>query len=298
VRDSSADSLEGAASGVVYSDGKSATPHLRATLSPNALIRASALLATKVVECRRDRPAGRLSMIEWYVELQRLLREIRIKSMDALELYEKAGEEAARTVNEYLRADFKRLKDLWQRQFSTEVPSYLGRHIGFGMPNDYRDILKRDLFDVEGKAESALLEFASKQGELGFERLLHPLIEKSSYEHYRNGHLRDAVLNSVIATFDHIRELTGISADGEALASKAFSLSDPYIVLSELKTDSGQSDQKGFMQIFKGVFQGIRNPKAHSLAHDLNPEKTAQYLIFASLLVRRLDEGKIVKCDK
>ena len=237
-------------------------------------------------------------MVHWYVELQRLLREIRTKATDALEVYEKDGEVAARPINEYLRSDYKRLKELWQRQFSSDVPSYLGRHIGFGMPNDYRDILKRDLFEVESQAEAALLEFAGKQGELGFEQLLHPLIEKSSYEHYRNGHLRDAVLNSVIATFDHLRAVTGISADGEALASKAFSLSDPYIVLSELKTDSGQNDQKGFMQIFKGAFQGIRNPKAHSLTHDLNPEKAAQYLIFASMLVRRLDEAKVIKSDK
>jgi hypothetical protein len=49
------------------------------------------------------------------------------------------------------------------------------------------------------------------------------------------------------------------------------------------------------MQIFKGAFQGIRNPKAHSLAHDLTEQKTAQYLVFTSLLARRLDEARVVK---
>lgn len=78
-----------------------------------------------------------------------------------------------------------------------------------------------------------------------------------------------------------------------------FSLSDPFLVLSEqLQLESGQNDQKGFMQIFKGVFQGIRIPKAHSLTHDLNQEKVAQYLVFASLLARRLDEAKRIKSDK
>jgi hypothetical protein len=42
-------------------------------------------------------------------------------------------------------------------------------------------------------------------------------------------------------------------------------------------------------------FQGIRNPAAHSLNHDLTAEATAQYLIFASLLARRLDAAKILK---
>jgi hypothetical protein len=45
------------------------------------------------------------------------------------------------------------------------------------------------------------------------------------------------------------------------------------------------------MQIISGAFVGIRNPKAHSLQHDLNQLKVAQYLVFASLLARRLTEA-------
>ncbi len=236
-------------------------------------------------------------MIQWYLELRKLLRDIRTKSMDALAFCEQGDEDAAKSVNNYLKSDFKRLEDLWKKQFSDGVPSYLGRHIHFGMDGDYRDILKRDLFEIESKADAKLLEATADRGELGFERLLHPVVKKSSYELYRNKHFRDAVLNSVIATFDHIRKLTGLKIDGDALVGKALAPADPYIVLSELETDSGRNDQKGFMQIFKGAFQGIRNPKAHSLLHDLTAEKAAQYLIFASLLVRRLDEATIVKRD-
>lgn len=46
------------------------------------------------------------------------------------------------------------------------------------------------------------------------------------------------------------------------------------------------------MQILVGAYLGIRNPKAHSLNHDLDPEKAAQYLIFSSLLARRIYEAK------
>jgi len=45
------------------------------------------------------------------------------------------------------------------------------------------------------------------------------------------------------------------------------------------------------MQILAGSYLGIRNPKAHSLNHDLDAEKAAQYLIFASLLARRIYEA-------
>jgi hypothetical protein len=46
------------------------------------------------------------------------------------------------------------------------------------------------------------------------------------------------------------------------------------------------------MQILVGTYLGIRNPKAHSLNHDLDAERAAQYLIFASLLARRIYEAK------
>ena len=59
------------------------------------------------------------------------------------------------------------------------------------------------------------------------------------------------------------------------------------------KDESGQNDQKGFMQIYKGAYQGIRNPKAHSLTHDLTEVKAAQYLVFASLLARRIEEAGV-----
>lgn len=127
-----------------------------------------------------------------------------------------------------------------------------------------------------------------------FQFLLHPEIAKHALQQYKNGHLREAVLNSIIAVFDLIREKTGLKDDGDRLIGKAFSLENPYLILSEIDSESGQSDQKGFIQIFKGSFQGIRNPKAHSLTNDLTPLKAAQYLVFASLLARRVDEANVV----
>jgi len=131
-----------------------------------------------------------------------------------------------------------------------------------------------------------------------FQFLLHPEISRHALQQYNNGHLRDAVLDSIIAVFDLIREKTGLKDDGESLIGKAFSLKNPYLILSEIDSESGQNDQKGFIQIFKGSYQGIRNPKAHSLTHDLTPLKAAQYLVFASLLARRVDEANVIKKEQ
>ncbi|MEX2162916.1 MAG: TIGR02391 family protein [Sulfuricaulis sp.] len=130
---------------------------------------------------------------------------------------------------------------------------------------------------------------------IAIEILIHPLIQKSSLKLFLDGHLREAVLNSIVAVFDLIRDRTGLKEDGDRLIGKAFSLDDPFLVLSELATESGANDQKGFMQIFKGAYQGIRNTKAHRLEHDLTEHKAAQYLVFASLLARRVDEASLMK---
>jgi len=136
------------------------------------------------------------------------------------------------------------------------------------------------------------------RGTSDFSRLLHPEIIAHGLAKYQDGHLRNAVLDSVIAVFDLIRKRTGLSEDGDELIGKAFSLSKPYLILSEIGSESGQNDQKGFMQIFKGVFQGIRNPKAHTLSGDLTEIEAAQYLVLASLLARRVEEAVLVKQDQ
>ncbi|MCW8922522.1 MAG: TIGR02391 family protein [Gammaproteobacteria bacterium] len=128
-----------------------------------------------------------------------------------------------------------------------------------------------------------------------FAELLHPWIMEHAFEQYRNGHLRDSVLNAYIALGDLIREKTGIQQDGSALATKAFSLKDPKLIFSDIVSDSGKNDQIGFMQIIQGSFTGIRNPKAHSIRHDLTEQKAAQYLVLASLLARRISEASVIE---
>ena len=130
--------------------------------------------------------------------------------------------------------------------------------------------------------------------DLTFEHLLHPIIVQHALAKYRDGHLRNAVLDSIIAIFDLIRQKTGLSEDGDELIGKAFSLATPYLVLSEIESDSGKNEQKGFIQILKGAYQGIRNPNAHSLKHDLTQVEAAQYLVLASLLTRRIEEAEVI----
>ena len=129
---------------------------------------------------------------------------------------------------------------------------------------------------------------------VGIIDFLHPAIIASSYAQFRNGQYRDAVLNAIMAVFELIRRKIKSDKDGSELVCEALSLSKPKLIISTLDTESGRNEQKGYLQILQGAFWGIRNPKAHSLSTDLDKSKAAQYLVFASLLARRIDEAHVV----
>jgi uncharacterized protein (TIGR02391 family) len=128
-----------------------------------------------------------------------------------------------------------------------------------------------------------------------WEDLLHDSVRRNALQQYGGGHWRDAVLNAFIAVFDLVRHRTELDLDGEALITRAFSIDRPLLTVADLTTESGRNDQVGFMMVLQGVFRGVRNPKAHSLQHDLTETKAAQYLVLASLLARRIDEAQRVK---
>jgi uncharacterized protein (TIGR02391 family) len=127
----------------------------------------------------------------------------------------------------------------------------------------------------------------------GFDDLLHPLIRDAAIRHYLSQDYRNAVLDAIVAVFDKIRERTSLDLDGEALCNQAFSLNNPILIFSELDTDSGRNDQRGFLDLFKGFYRGVRNPKAHSLVHDLDAIKAGQHLVLASILMRRVVDARI-----
>ena len=237
-------------------------------------------------------------MLNWFLSVNAILREIRKKTIDAQTHLLSGDITTAKVVNGYLKSDYQALWRAWEEGgFDTKEFGSLGRHIGFGEKQDYDDIIRHDIPAVEASAEKHAREDESIEVQVGFENLLHPVVFEHAYQQYRNGHLRDAVLNAVVAVFDLIRERTGLKIDGQGLVPEAFSLEKHHLVFSEMDTESGRNDQKGFLQILSGAYIGIRNPKAHSLHHDLDETKAAQYLVFASLLARRVSEANAIQPD-
>jgi uncharacterized protein (TIGR02391 family) len=233
-----------------------------------------------------------MGMLPWFIEMNGLCRAIRQKTQDALKALAEGNEAHLRQLQDYLKIDADSLAKQWPHGVQARLGE-LQKHIHFNPQVDYEDILRFDLPDIERKLEHYTLVKYKEPAQLGFEALLHRDVANASLDHYRARDFRNAVLDGVIAVFDKLRRRIGSTADGERLINDALSLQNPRLILTTLADDSGRSDQIGFMQIFKGVYGGIRNPKAHTLDHTLDELSAAQYLVLASALARRIDEAKV-----
>ena len=140
------------------------------------------------------------------------------------------------------------------------------------------------------------------------EMQLHPRVVEASESCFVTGNYREAILNAFIRLIDYVKEITGLDLDGDDLMNKVFSFNYdkdlrritkyPIIRINELKNSNDRNEQQGFMFLCKGAAGGIRNPKAHKLIPQSNPLHTLEYLAFASLLMRRIEEGKVVRLQK
>ena len=123
---------------------------------------------------------------------------------------------------------------------------------------------------------------------------VHPRIAAVARERFREGTYADAAeaslkeVNAVVKRI--VIERTGSERDGADLMQHAFSIDRPVIKLADLSTESGRSEQKGYMQVFAGAMTGIRNPKAHENIQ-ISRERTVHFVYLASLLMHKLDEA-------
>lgn len=123
---------------------------------------------------------------------------------------------------------------------------------------------------------------------------IHPLISSVSRQRFMDNYYADAVESAFKEINSRVKRLyqikTNTEKDGVDLMRKAFSPNNPVLIFESLNTQNGQNVQAGYMEIFAGAMQGIRNPKAHSNVV-LSKEQAVQRLMLASLLMSKIDES-------
>jgi uncharacterized protein (TIGR02391 family) len=126
--------------------------------------------------------------------------------------------------------------------------------------------------------------------------LIHPTVRRVAESRINAGHFADAVeaalkeVNVRVKTY--VRTKKGEERDGKDLMMFAFSPRDPVIRLGSQETMSGRDEQEGYMFIFAGAMQAIRNPKAHE-NEVIDQSRALHHLALASLLMQKLDEAGI-----
>jgi uncharacterized protein (TIGR02391 family) len=189
-------------------------------------------------------------------------------------------------VDEYEAAVYKFLLSAFGPKHELVKHILTKRHYGtYVPPVELVGILREAIHKIRAEVATPVVDFES---------LLHPVVRDQAYAQFATGHYRDAVFNAIVAVFDSLRDRTGLAIDGAALATESFSLKQPRLAIADLTTESGRSDQLGFMQILQGAYSSVRNPKAHTLRDETTRDVAAQYMVFASLLARRIAEARVV----
>lgn len=102
-----------------------------------------------------------------------------------------------------------------------------------------------------------------------------------------------AVLEATYFISSLLRERAGVDGDGSALIGQALGGESPKLRLNALQTESDRNVQKGYEQVLRGIYIGIRNPRSHEPTHDT--QETADSIIcFLGHLVNVLSASKDV----
>ncbi|MCR5767287.1 MAG: TIGR02391 family protein [Lachnospiraceae bacterium] len=125
---------------------------------------------------------------------------------------------------------------------------------------------------------------------------IHPLIKKSSMKLFLNEHYTNAAEDAFIEIVDRTKKLylsrsqSRDECDGVDLMNKLFSLNNPLVIFDDFDTETGKNIQKGFHFMFAGAISALRNPKAHSNTIVLDARESMRRIMFASMLMYKLDE--------
>lgn len=107
-----------------------------------------------------------------------------------------------------------------------------------------------------------------------------------------------AVFEAMKSITAKIRNLSGLSDDGAQLVDAAFGLGksgSPILSINSLATETELGEQKGFVNLLKGLYGVIRNPLAHNpkIEWDMTEQDALDILTTISLVHRKLDSACI-----
>lgn len=208
-----------------------------------------------------------------FVELQRSTR-----SSNSIYAFIKTFMAPVRFAEPYKREKYE--TDL--AQLNT-VLSFIG--IEFSADGEFRQVKQsKTLNDAERRYKTIREKFHGR-------RLHSEVVKYCSAELMADNYFH-AVFEASKGLAQRIRDLSGTDGDGAKLVDKVFSIERPILAINSLRTETEQSEHKGFAQLLKGCFAAVRNPLAHEPKILWEGEEdAADYFSLLSMLHRGLDNA-------
>ncbi len=129
-------------------------------------------------------------------------------------------------------------------------------------------------------------------------RYLHPQIAQATQKLYLEDNFTNASENAFKEIASRVRKLFVIIKPDEQppnndypLMTTVFSDKNPMIEFCDRTNVSGKNTQLGYMLMLAGAMSALRNPNAHSNDNKITKEDCNRQLIFASMLMYKIDEA-------
>jgi uncharacterized protein (TIGR02391 family) len=105
-----------------------------------------------------------------------------------------------------------------------------------------------------------------------------------------------AVFEAMKSITAKIRQLSGLDLDGHQLVDEAFKFEKntmPRLCINPFQTETQRGEQRGFVNLLKGLLGTIRNPLAHDpkIEWDMNEQDALDIMTTISLVHRKLDRA-------
>lgn len=118
-----------------------------------------------------------------------------------------------------------------------------------------------------------------------------PDLQAAIKVHYEAGLYSNAILDAMKVLTELIRAKSKLDGDGATLVGQAFGGNSPPIKISPMQKVSDIDEQKGFEQLLRGLYVGIRNPRTHENYNDKKKECNA-IIIFIGHLINVINSAR------
>ena len=127
---------------------------------------------------------------------------------------------------------------------------------------------------------------------------IHPQIERVSKQLFLDGQFSNAAedafieINERIKKIFHTLEPSKQIPDGRDVMNKVFADGDKAMIeVCDRSTETGNNIHEGTRFMLAGAMAALRNPKAHSNTVIITQEECVRRLMFASMLMYKIDEA-------